>query len=214
MNPIERLFEIYRDAQVDGKHITPCRDDLQPPVLKDVLGWVFVSDWTAPDQMVTRLSGIHIDYVLRRNMTGVNCFDHYRDDEKPVYEAFYRAITGHPCGGYTRRLVQLNNGEIQGYYSIYLPVIGPSRRWQIIGAVVAVFEGRTEPCTDSAAMPDFQPTDTIGVFDIGAGHPNGLPIIHLAHELGEMEKRDAVPIDTTYLGERNYITQPPMRIQA
>ncbi|MDG2286338.1 MAG: PAS domain-containing protein [Alphaproteobacteria bacterium] len=211
MNPIERLFEIYTEAQEASDKVIPSRDDIPPDVLKDVLGWVFVADWTAPDQMVTRLSGIHIDYVLRRNMTGLNCFDHCRDSDKAAYQEFYTAITEHPCAGYTRRRVALCNGEVQGYFSIYLPVMGADGRPQIIGAVVAVLEGRMEKCHNVLNMPEFLLTETKGVFDIGAGEPrcHGLSLIDLSAELTEMERYESIPLDPDYREQRDYITEPP-----
>jgi hypothetical protein len=211
MNPIERLFEIYTEAQEASGKVIPSRDDIPPDVLKDVLGWVFVADWTAPDQMVTRLSGIHIDYVLRRNMTGLNCFDHYRDSDKAAYREFYTAITEHPCAGCTRRRVALSNGEVQGYFSIYLPVMGADGRTQIIGAVAAVLEGRMEQRHNVLDMPEFLLTETKGIFDIGAGGPSdrGLPPIDLAAELTEMERYESIPLDPDYREQRDYITEPP-----
>jgi hypothetical protein len=210
LSPIKRFFEIYTEAQKSAGRVVPSRADIGPDQLKDVLGWVFVCDWMAPDHMVTKLSGIHIDYVLRRNMTGVNCFDHYEPKDKPTYRAFYSAITEMTCGGYTRRRVMLDNGEIQGYYSIYLPVIGVDQRVQIIGAVVSVFEGRLECRDRRSEMPDFRLTDTIGVFDIGKGQPDTrhLTRIDLMGELAAMEKHEAVPFDTDYRDERSYINEP------
>jgi hypothetical protein len=65
LKPIKRFFEIYTKAQETAGGAVPSRVDIGPDQLKDVLGWVFVCDWKAPDHMVTKLSGIHIDYVLR-----------------------------------------------------------------------------------------------------------------------------------------------------
>ena len=84
MNPIKRFFEIYTEAQETAGGVVPSRIDIGPDQLND---------------------------VLRRNMTVVNCFDHYEPKDKPAYRAFYSAITGMTCGGYKRRRVMLDKGE-------------------------------------------------------------------------------------------------------
>ena len=143
-------------------------------------------------------------------MTGVNCFDHYEPKDKPTYRAFYSVITKMTCGGYTRRRVLLDNGEIQGYYSIYLPVIGADQQVQTIGAMVSVFKGHLECLDRLSDMPDFRLTDTISVFDIGAGQPDTNHPARIDHmgELAVMEKYETVPFYTDYREERSYIDEP------
>lgn len=75
--------------------------------------------------------------------------------------------------------------------------------------MVSVFEGRLECLDRLSDMPDFRLTDTIGVFDIGAGQPDTrhLARIDLMGELTAMEKHEAVPFDIDYREERSYINE-------
>ncbi|HUA51437.1 MAG TPA: PAS domain-containing protein [Candidatus Sulfotelmatobacter sp.] len=171
-NSIGRLLAAYADARPSSTGL-PRREDVGFERLKPLLGWEFLAEWVAPASIVVRLSGAHIDYVLGRNVTGQNFFDHYRPEQRTVYARFFGAIADHSCGGYSVRRVIVNGAEAFDYHSIYLPLAPRPDYVPIVGAVAVTGFERVAHGASSDAAPDFQALSRLGVFDIGHGVPDG-----------------------------------------
>lgn len=209
-----RLIEAYREARREAGGGLPAQAALGPERLKGMLGWVFLAHWRAPASIVVRLSGVHIDYVLGTNVTGVDFFDLYPEAARPSFSRFYGAICGgsggcRPCGGYTRRDVLVGGDECYDYHSIYLPLAPAGDVVPIIGAVaVNRFERRAGP-HPAAARPDFRNTTRMGLFGLGEAVPDaGFDIVDIEAVLDELEGGSGPVLDMRAVEARPLLGRP------
>lgn len=204
-----RLIEAYRRARREAGGGLPARDALGPERLKGLLGWVFLAHWQAPASIVVRLSGVHIDYVLGTNVTGVDFFDLYTDEARPMFSRFYAAIAGFPCGGYTRRDVLVGGEECYDYHSVYLPLATAGEVVPIVGAVaIARFERRAGPCL-APGRPDFRSTTRVGLFDLGSGVPDaGIDVVDIEAVLDMLDGAAGPLLDMRAVEARPLMGRP------
>ena len=209
---IARLLRVYSEIRESLGGRLPGRDDMGPERLRDTLGWVFLAEWAPPTSIVVRLSGTHIDYVLGTNVTGVDFFDLYTDEARPMYSRFYRHIAGRPCAGYTRRDVVVGGSETFDYHSIYLPLAGPSDRVPIIGATAVSGFQRLSTAVEAGARPDFRNLSRIGLIDLGDGAPeDGFEAVDVAAVCRELDGSGPTRLDDDALMARSFANRPQHR---
>ncbi len=208
-NAIGRLLAAYARVQARTGGV-PRRGDLDFAELKPLLGWEFFAEWVAPDSIVVRLSGSHIDYVLGSNVTGVNFFEKYRPEQRRLYSRFYGAIADHPCGGYSVRRVIVGGAEAYQYHSIYLPLAPRPDYVPIVGAVALTGFQRIAPVSVVGGPPDFQDLSRLGGFDIGAGVPTGdLETIDIVRVDAEIDATGDLVLDQAAHDARPLLGRPP-----
>lgn len=208
-SPIAGLLRAYARVRADLGGRLPTRDDLGPERLRDVLGWVFLAEWSPPTSIVVRLSGIHIDYVLGTNVTGVDFFDLYTPEARRTFTRFYERIVGRPCGGYIHRTVVVSGRETFDYHSIYLPLAGFGDRVPIIGATAVTGFQRLSEAVDADSRPDFRALSRIGLIDLGQGTPDdGFERIDPAAVCAEIESMDWLRLDDDAQMARSLATRP------
>lgn len=209
-NAIARLLRGYAQVRESLGGRLPTRDDLGPERLRDALGWLFLAEWAPPTSIVVRLSGIHIDYVLRSNVTGVDFFDLYTPEARPTYSRFYDRIAGHPCGGYTRRAVVVGGHETFDYHSIYLPLAGAGTKVPIIGATAVTGFKRLSAPVDTGSGPYFGAPPLLGLIDLGHGIPDdGFEHMDPAALCSEIELSYGLRLDDDAQSTRSFTTRPP-----
>lgn len=208
-NAVARLLRVYARVRAGLGGRLPTRDDLGPERLRDALGWLFLAEWSPPESIVVRLSGIHIDYVLRTNVTGVDFFDLYTPDARPRYSRFYGHIVGRPCAGYTRRAVVVGGHETFDYHSIYLPLAGPGGKVPIIGATAVTGFQRLTEAVDAGSRPDFRALSVHGLIDLGQGIPDdGFERVDPMAVCAEIESLYELRLDDDAQTARSYATRP------
>lgn len=208
-NAIARLLRVYAQVRAGLGGRLPGRDDIGPERLRDALGWIFLAEWAPPTSIVVRLSGIHIDYVLRTNVTGVDFFDLYAPEARPTYSRFYDRIVGRPCGGYTRRAVVVGGRETFDYHSIYLPLAGAGDKVPIVGATAVTGFERLSEAVDAGAAPDFRALSRLGLIDLGQGIPDdGFEHIDPVEVCAEIEALRELKLDGDAQLERSFTTRP------
>ena len=206
---VGRLVEAYRDARREAGGRPPARVALGPERLRGILGWEFLAVWRAPASIVVRLSGVHIDYVLGTNVTGIDFFDLYPPEARDGFARFYAAIAGGPCGGYTRRDVVVGGHETYDYHSVYLPLAPEGDVVPMIGAVsIAGFERRAE-IAGADHRPDFRWMTRMAVFDLGDGVPDHrLDRLDIEAVLDGIEADSGPMLDQRALEARSLVGRP------
>lgn len=208
-NAIARLLRAYAQVRAGLGGRLPTRDDLGPERLRGALGWLFLAEWSPPESIVVRLSGIHIDYVLRTNVTGVDFFDLYTPDARPRYSRFYGHIAGRPCGGYTRRAVVVGGLESFDYHSIYLPLAGPGDKVPVIGATAVTGFHRLSEAIEAGDRPDFRALSVLGLIDLGQGTPDdGFDRVDPVAVCAEIESLCDLQLDDDGHSGRSFATRP------
>lgn len=208
-NAIAGLLRVYAQVRAGLGGRLPTRGDLGPERLRDALGWLFLAEWSPPESIVVRLSGIHIDYVLRTNVTGVDFFDLYTPEARPRYSRFYSHIAGRPCGGYTRRAVVVGGRETFDYHSIYLPLAGPGDKVPIIGATAVTGFQRLPEAVDNGGGPDFRTLSVLGLIDLGQGIPDDdFERVDAAAACAEIESSYELRLDDDAHTARSFTTRP------
>jgi hypothetical protein len=209
-NAIARLLVAYGRVRAESGG-TPAREAIGLEQLKGLLGWEFFAEWVAPESIVVRLSGTHIDYMLGTNVTRENFFEKYRPEQRAMYARFYGAIADQPCGGYAVRRVVVGGAEAFDHHSIFLPLAPKANYVPIVGAVaVARFE-RIARDTRRDVPPDFRELTGIGLFDLGDGVPalDGLEAIDIAAVIAEIDGAGPPTLDQDAQQARSVIGRPP-----
>lgn len=212
-NAIARLLVAYERVRAACGGM-PTREAMGIEELRGLIGWEFFAEWVAPDSIVVRLSGAHIDYMLGTNVTRVNFFEKYRPEQKALYSKLYGAIADQPCGGYTGRRVVVGGTEVFDYHSIYLPLAPKPDYVPIIGAVAISGFERLETPADGTMPPNFQALERLGVFDIGHGVPAGPPeTIDIAAVIAGIDAAGAVTLDQQAHATRSSLIGRPPRLR-
>lgn len=212
-SPIAQLLRVYAEVRASLGGRLPGRGDLGPDRLRELLGWVFLAEWAPPDSIVVRLSGTHIDYVLGTNVTGIDFFDLYTEEARPMFSRFYGHLTDRPCAGYTRRDVIVGGRETFDYHSLYLPLDGPPDRVPIIGAVAVSGFQRLSAAVEAGARPDFRNLSRIGLIDLGDGVPaGGFESVDAAAVCRELDGSGPPRLDDDALMARSFANRPQHRV--
>lgn len=210
-NAIARLLVAYGRVYAQSGGV-PKRERIGLEQLRSLLGWEFFAEWVAPESIVVRLSGTHIDYMLGTNVTGVNFFSKYRPEQRADYGRFYGTIADHPCGGYAVRRIVVGGAEAFDHHSIFLPLAPKPAYVPIVGAVAVTRFERIAKTTARDAVPDFRDRTRIGLFDIGAGLPPPTPPFEatdIAAVIREIDTLGPPMLDQEAHEARSLIGRPP-----
>jgi hypothetical protein len=209
-NAIARLLAAYGRVRAASGG-TPKREDIGLEQLKGLLGWEFFAEWVAPESIIVRLSGTHIDYMLGTNVTRVNFFEKYRPEQRAMYARFYGAIADQPCGGYAVRRVVVGGAEAFDHHSIFLPLAPKPAYVPIVGAVAVTRFERIAKRTARDVAPDFRALTGIGLFDLGDGVPAiaGLDTIDIAAVIAAIDATGPLALDQEAHDARSVIGRPP-----
>jgi hypothetical protein len=208
-NPLARLLTAYRLLCPPGSTGVPRREALGLEQLKAVLGWEFFAEWAAPESIVVRLAGTHIDFVLGTGVTGVNFFDKYQPQDRAIYSRFYGAIADRPCAGYSVRQVIVGGDEAYDYHSIYLPLAPRPTYVPIVGAVSVTRFTRIAAQRRADQGPDFSALRHLGLFDIGFGLPvSDFTAIDIDAVIAAIGAQRGVMLDDDALAARPLLGRP------
>lgn len=128
---IHQFFSVYDDAR--GDDLVPKRKDLDLRRLVRLLPDITILECEAPGVVTYRLMGTDVVERMGADLTGRNCLDFFKPEDRESNEKGFTIVIDVPCATFTLYDNHYTSGVISKNESLMVPLIAEDGSMQILG---------------------------------------------------------------------------------